>query len=440
MTQHPLPDLNEYRKKIADITTYKLYGKVTNLLGLTMEVSGLSCQIGEICKIQTGPDTLLLAEVIGFRNDRMLIMPLGNMDGIRPDSPVFPVSKALQAPVGDSLMGRVLDGLGHPIDGGKPLENIQWVSSNKVAPHPLERPPIVEPLVTGLRVIDGMLTCGKGQRMGIFAGSGVGKSTLLSSIARNSHSDVSVIALIGERGREVREFLERDLGQCGLERSVVVVSTSDQPALMRLKAAAVAITIAEYFRDEGKDVVFMMDSVTRFAMAQREIGLSIGEPPASKGYPPSVFAMLPRLLERAGRSNQGSITGYFTVLVEGDDFNEPICDAVRGILDGHIVLNRALAARNHYPAIDVLNSVSRVMPAVTSREHMRAAAETRKRLATYEKARDLVNIGAYVPGSDPDIDVALKSMTQINAFLQQDQNDVTPFEETLQTLGQIENI
>jgi FliI/YscN family ATPase len=319
------------------------------------------------------------------------------------------------------------------------LEGIERVSTNNNPPPPLSRPPIFEPLVTGVRVIDGMLTCGKGQRMGIFAGSGVGKSTLMGTIARSSRSDVSVIALVGERGREVREFLERDLGEDGLARSVVVVSTSDQPALVRLKAAFVAMTIAEAFRDNGMDVTFLMDSVTRFAMAQREVGLAIGEPPASKGYTPSVFALLPRLLERAGASDKGTITGFFTVLVEGDDFNEPICDAARGILDGHIILSRTLAARNHYPAIDVLGSVSRVMPAVTTREHMQMAATARKHLATYEKARDLVNIGAYVSGSDNDIDQALQVLPALTSFLQQENKDVSPFEETLNKLEVAQN-
>lgn len=437
MTVATLPDLSKLRQAVSRVNAVKVYGRVVNLVGLTIEVSGLSCQVGEVCEIQTAGGSLL-AQVVGFRNDRMLLMPLGNMDGIQPESAVIPVAPSFRAPVGMDLLGRVLDGLGQPIDDGKPLGNVKWVSANQIAPHPLKRPPIVEPLETGLRVIDGMLTCGKGQRMGIFAGSGVGKSTLLSSIARNSRSDVSVIALIGERGREVREFLERDLGPAGLARSVVVVSTSDQPALTRLNAASVAMTIAEHFRDQGMNVIFMMDSVTRFAMAQREIGLSIGEPPASKGYTPSVFALLPRLLERAGRSENGSITGFFTVLVEGDDFNEPICDAVRGILDGHIVLSRALAARNHYPAIDVLNSVSRVMPAVTSREHVQGASAVRKHMATYEKARDLVNIGAYVSGSDSGIDSALRVMPRITDFLQQGTNDVTPFDQTLDVLANIE--
>jgi FliI/YscN family ATPase len=434
----PKLDLARYRKAITHMNPLAISGRVVQVVGLTVETMGLNCQIGEICDIQTGnKGESLLAEVIGFRNKHMLLMPLGSMEGIQPDSTVRSVSRAFKAPIGKSLIGRVLNGLGEPIDGKGPLEMIEWASTNQSPPHPLQRSAIDAPLVTGVRVIDGMLTCGKGQRMGIFAGSGVGKSTLLGSIARNSQSDIAVIALIGERGREVREFLERDLGAEGLARSVIVVSTSDQPALVRLKAANVAMTIAEFFRDEGMDVMFMMDSVTRYAMAQREIGLSIGEPPASKGYTPSVFAILPRLLERAGRGERGSITGFFTVLVEGDDFNEPICDAVRGILDGHIILSRALAARNHYPAIDVLNSVSRVMPALITREHLQLAAYARKNLAVFEKVRDLVNIGAYVKGSDPEIDTALLIMPVLLAFLQQDREEVTPFEKTVQYMNEI---
>jgi FliI/YscN family ATPase len=321
------------------------------------------------------------------------------------------------------------------MDGKEPLLEIERRPINSVAPHPLERQPIHEPLVTGVRAIDGLLTCGKGQRMGIFAGSGVGKSTLLGAIARSSKSDVSVIGLIGERGREVMEFIERDLGPEGLARSVVVVATSDKPALMRLKAATVSMTIAEYFRDQGLDVTFLMDSVTRFAMAQREVGLAIGEPPASRGYTPSVFALLPKLLERAGTGKKGSITGYFTVLVEGDDFNEPICDAVRGILDGHIILSRQLASRNHYPAIDVLGSLSRVMPAITTSVHRRQASKMRKMMATYEKARDLINIGAYVTGSDPEIDEAITALPKINGFLQQGPT-FCDFDETLKLLAE----
>jgi FliI/YscN family ATPase len=436
----PLPDLTRYRHAITHLNPLSISGRVVQVVGLTVEIIGLNCQVGEVCEIQTGNRASLMAEVIGFRNNHMLLMPFGSMEGIQPDSTVRSVSRAFKAPAGRSLIGRVLNGLGEPIDDQGPLESVDWVSTNQSPPHPLQRSAIAEPLGTGVRVIDGMLTCGKGQRMGIFAGSGVGKSTLLGSIVRNSESDISVIALIGERGREVREFLERDLGPEGLARSVIVVSTSDQPALIRLKAALVAMTIAESFRDQGMDVMFMMDSVTRYAMAQREIGLSIGEPPASKGYTPSVFAMLPRLLERAGRGATGSITGFFTVLVEGDDFNEPICDAVRGILDGHIILSRTLAARNHYPAIDVLNSVSRVMPAITTRDHMQLAAFARKNLAVYEKIRDLVNIGAYVKGSDPEADLALLVNPVLNSFLQQDVKEASSFETTLQSLTDISRV
>jgi flagellum-specific ATP synthase len=430
-------NLNRFRNAISQLNPLSISGRVVQVVGLTVEAMGLNCQVGEICEIQTSNKTPLMAEVIGFRNSHTLLMPLGNMEGIQPDSTVRSVSRAFKAPVGSALIGRVLNGLGEPIDDKGPLEAVQWASTNQSPPHPLQRSAIEEPLVTGVRVIDGMLTCGKGQRMGIFAGSGVGKSTLLGSIARNSESDISVIALIGERGREVREFIERDLGPEGLARSVIIVSTSDQPALVRLKAALVAMTVAESFRDDGMDVMFMMDSVTRYAMAQREIGLSIGEPPASKGYTPSVFAMLPRLLERAGRGEVGSITGFFTVLVEGDDFNEPICDAVRGILDGHIILSRTLAARNHYPAIDVLSSVSRVMPAITTKNHLQMASFARKNLAVYEKIRDLVNIGAYVKGSDPEADTALLVMPELNNFLQQTRSDVSSFENTLKSMAEI---
>lgn len=431
-----LPDLSRFSQALTRLNPTRTSGRVTQVLGLTIQAIGLDCQIGEVCEINTSDSEPIMAEVVGFQEERVLLMPLGDMQGIQPGSAVYPASKAFRAPVGMPLLGRVLDGLGQPIDSGPSLESVENAATNSSPPPPLSRPPISEPLVTGVRVIDGMLTCGKGQRMGIFAGSGVGKSTLMGTIARSSRSDVSVIALVGERGREVREFLERDLGEDGLARSVVVVSTSDQPALVRLKAAFVAMTIAEHFRDSGMDVTFLMDSVTRFAMAQREVGLAIGEPPASKGYTPSVFALLPRLLERAGASAKGTITGFFTVLVEGDDFNEPICDATRGILDGHIILSRTLASRNHYPAIDVLNSVSRVMPAVTSREHVQLAARARKHLATYEKARDLVNIGAYVSGSDTEIDESLRVLPALNSFLQQDTKDVTPFESTLSLLEQ----
>lgn len=430
----PYPDLTRYQKAVAQTTTLNPLGRMVQVIGLALEASGLNSQVGQVCEILNPNRPPLLAEVIGFRENRTLLMPLGERDGIMPENLIRPLNRTLQAPVGMSLLGRVIDGLGSAIDDRGPLAAESWVSTNRNPPPPLSRPPVEEPLVTGVRVIDGMLTCGKGQRMGIFAGSGVGKSTLMGTIARNGHSDVNVIGLIGERGREVREFLERDLGPEGLARSVVVVSTSDQPALVRLKAALVAMTIAEDFRDRGMDVTFMMDSVTRYAMAQREIGLSVGEPPASKGYTPSVFAMLPRLLERAGRSAHGSITGFFTVLVEGDDFNEPICDAVRGILDGHIILSRSIAARNHYPAIDVLNSISRVMPAVSTPQHRQLASFARKHLAIYEKARDLLNIGAYVAGSDPEVDAAIRVIPYLEAFLIQGVSEFSSLEDTLDQL------
>jgi len=436
MNRPNLPDLTQLTQSLKGLKTIRISGRVVQVVGLTIEAVGVDCQIGEVCEIRTNGSSPLLCEVVGFRNERVLLMPLGEMQGIQLGSPIYPMYTAFRAPVGTSLLGRVLDGLGQPIDELGSLGTTDTVSTYAPAPHPLQRQPIYEPLITGVRAIDGLLTCAKGQRMGIFAGSGVGKSTLMGTIARNARADVSVIALIGERGREVREFLERDLGPEGLARSVVVVSTSDQPALVRLKAAWVAMSIAEFFRDSGMDVIFLMDSVTRFAMAQREVGLAIGEPPASKGYTPSVFALMPKLLERAGTGPKGSITGMFTVLVEGDDFNEPICDAARSILDGHILLSRDLAARNHYPAIDVLNSISRVMPAVTSPLQRACAAQARKHLATYEKARDLVNIGAYVRGSDPEIDAALENLPALNQFLLQSNNDFTPFELTQEILQQ----
>ncbi|MEN6298625.1 MAG: flagellar protein export ATPase FliI [Anaerolineaceae bacterium] len=429
MTISSLPDLTRYHLALNQLNTVRLSGRIIQVVGLTIEATGLDCQIGEVCEIRANDGPPLIAEVVGFREQRTLLMPLGDMQGIQPGCPIIPLRTAFRTPVGEALLGRVLDGLGKPIDGKGPLGELHTVPTYNAAPHPLNRQAITEPMVTGIRVLDGLLTTGKGQRLGIFAGSGVGKSVLLGSIARNSKADVSVIALVGERGREVQEFIDHDLGEQGLKRSVVVVSTSDQPALIRLKAAWVSTSIAEYFRANGLNVTLLMDSVTRFAMAQREVGLAIGEPPASKGYPPSVFAQMPKLLERAGNNDKGSITGFYTVLVEGDDFTEPICDAARSILDGHIVLTRDLAARNHYPAIDVLNSVSRVMPAVTTPEHRTSAAKVRKLLATYEKARDLINIGAYVKGSDPEIDAAINAMPAILALLQQGQNEFTSFEE-----------
>lgn len=428
-------DLSRYRRALHAVKTVRLAGRVAQVVGLTIEARGLDCHIGEVCEIRS-QGGVIRAEVVGFREERTLLMPLGDMQGIQPGSPVYPQRSVFRAPVGHGLLGRVLDGLGRPIDGRGRLESAETAPIENTAPHPLQRQPINQPLVTGVRAVDGLLTVGKGQRLGIFAGSGVGKSTLLGAIARSSKSDVSVIALIGERGRELQEFIDRDLGKMGLARSVVVCATSDQPALVRLKAAWVAMTIAEFFRDQGLDVTLMMDSVTRFAMAQREVGLAVGEPPASKGYTPSVFALLPKLLERAANGTRGTLTGFFTVLVEGDDFNEPICDAVRSILDGHIMLTRELAARNHYPAIDVLQSVSRVMPAVITPEHKDAAGHFRRLLAAYERARDLINIGAYVKGSDAEIDAALAALPHLMGFLQQGV-EFTPFETTLASLSAI---
>jgi flagellum-specific ATP synthase len=379
----------------------------------------------------------VLAEVVGFRDSKVLIMPLGEMMGIGAGSDVVALGTPLEIGVGDQLLGRVLDGLGHPIDGKGPILTERRLEVTAAPPPPLSRKRIVEPLALGVRAIDGPLTCGKGQRVGIFAGSGVGKSTVLGMIARNTAADVNVIALVGERGKEVLDFIERDLGEEGLRRSVVIVSTSDQPALVRIKAAFVAMTVAEYFRDQGLDVTFMMDSVTRFAMAQREVGLAIGEPTTTRGYTPSVFALLPKLLERAGTSDKGTITGLFTVLVDGDDLNEPVADAVRSCLDGHIVLSRQLAAANHYPAIDLLQSVSRVMPDVVSKEHYGAASALRDVLATYREAEDLVNIGAYVPGSNPRVDVALAKIDGARAFLKQGIHEAASFDDSVAALARL---
>ncbi len=416
-------------------------GRVTQVVGLTVEAVGLACRVGELCEVRSGyAGRSMLAEVVGFRGDRSLLMPLGEMEGIQPGAEVVAAGEPFAVPVGYELLGRILDGLGRPMDGGGPLGQRRRHLAVDAVPDPLRRRPIREPFATGVRAIDGLLTCGKGQRIGIFAGSGVGKSTVLGMITRNSRADVAVVALVGERGREVREFIEQDLGADGLRRSVVVVSTSDQPALVRMKAAWVATAIAEWFRDEGADVVLLMDSVTRFAMAQREVGLAIGEPPAVKGYTPSVFTLMPRLLERAGTSDRGTITGFYTVLVEGDDLTEPVTDTVRGTLDGHIVLTRALAAENHYPAIDVLESVSRVMPRVADDAHRRAAGKVRQMLATYREARDLINIGAYVAGSNPQIDEAIRLLPEINAFLRQVPEERTPAGEVVGRLMELSGV
>ncbi|MEW6275348.1 MAG: flagellar protein export ATPase FliI [Bacillota bacterium] len=434
-----LPEVNleNWRQKVRQARILRPTGQVVRVIGLTVEVKGIAARVGEVCDIVVPGEGNVVAEVVGFRERSTLLMPLGELRGVYPGCHVVPRGKSLAIRVSDALLGRVLDGLGHPLDNRNGVKNgIDFPVDNK-PPNPLERRRIKEVLATGVRAIDAFLTCGRGQRIGIFSGSGVGKSTLLGMVARFSAADVNVIALVGERGREVRDFIEGDLGEQGLARSVVVAATSDQPALVRLKAAFVASAVAEYFRDQGKDVLLLMDSVTRFAMAQREVGLAIGEPPSTRGYTPSVFALLPKLLERSGMSPRGSITAFYTVLVEGDDLNEPIADAVRGILDGHIVLSRELAARNHYPAIDVLNSVSRLMPEIVSAEHFRQAGRLRDLLATYRQAEDLINIGAYVSGSNPKIDEAIRYYDGITGFLKQDMSETSAYADTL---GQLQSL
>ena len=431
-------DLSEYFDRLSDATLVQYKGRVSKVVGLTIESIGPQVQVGEMCKIfPVKSDVPVMAEVVGFTENAVLLMPLGDMQGISPGATVIASGNSHEVQVGDSLLGRVLDGLGQPIDDKESLNVSRAYPVNNMPPNPLSRMRIREPLPLGVKVIDGMLTCGRGQRIGIFAGSGVGKSTLLGMIARNTVADINVIGLIGERGREVKEFIENDLKEEGLSRSVVVVATSDQPALVRKKGALLATSIAEYFRDQGKNVILMMDSLTRFSMAQREVGLAIGEPPVTKGYPPSVFAELPRLLERSGNSDKGSITALYTVLVDGDDMNEPIADTVRGILDGHIVLSRALANKNHYPAIDVLASVSRVMPSIMSAEHMKKVGVMRDLLATYKDSEDLISIGAYVKGSSKKVDFAIEKNDEINNFLKQGVHDKYTFSQIEDMIGQI---
>ena len=428
-------DRERVLKEISQCRTMLLKGRVVQLIGLVIESEGPNVMLGELCYVfPRGGDTPIRAEVVGFRQSRILLMPLGEVAGIGPGCDVVASEKALNVAVGPALLGRVLDGLGNPMDGKGELENTAWYPLQNSPPPPLSRARIHDKLSVGVKAIDGLLTMGQGQRIGIMAGSGVGKSTLLGMIARNTEADINVIALIGERGREVREFIERDLGEEGLKRSVVVVATSDQPALVRLKGAMTATAISEYFRDQGLNVMLMMDSVTRFAMAQREVGLTIGEPPATRGYTPSVFATLPKLLERSGPADHGSITGIYTVLVEGDDMNEPIADTVRSILDGHIVLSRQLAAQNHYPAIDVLASVSRVMLEIVDKKHWQAAQELRKVLATYRDAEDLINIGAYVSGSNPAIDKAIRLIEGTRSYLQQEVYENFSFDDSVGSL------
>jgi flagellum-specific ATP synthase len=430
-------NFEKYASIIDPINPIKQSGSVSQIIGLIVESYGPVASIGDICYIHTNDRGVHLAEVVGFKQDKTLLMPLQELYGIAPGNKVSTFREPFSIGVGDELLGRILDGLGNPIDGKAPLNLREKRSVFATPPNPLQRERITEPLPLGIRAIDGLLTCGKGQRTGIFAGSGVGKSVLLGMMARYTKADVVVIALIGERGREVRDFIEGDLGAEGAKKSVVVVATSDQAALTRIKGALTATTIAEYFRDKGLNVLLMMDSVTRFCMALREIGLAVGEPPTTKGYTPSVFATLPKLLERAGTSQTGTITGLYTVLVDGDDMDEPIADAARSILDGHIVLSRKIAAKNHYPAIDILNSISRVMNSVATREHKDLSSKTLELMAIYKEAEDIINIGAYAPGSNVKIDQAIQKIDNINKFTKQDIEESTEFDETLALLKSI---
>lgn len=419
------------------VPRFDLLGRVIQVVGLVIESNGPVSRIGDVCLVETDGYGMIPCEVVGFRAERVLMMPLGEMTGIRAGSRVRATNECLRVPVGSGLLGRTLDGLGKPIDGFGPLTTHKTAPSIASPPSAMQRAMIERPFSTGVRAIDSMLTMGEGQRVGIFAGSGVGKSTLLGMIARYGRADVNVIALVGERGREVREFLANDLGEEGLARSVVVCATSDEPALVRIKAALSATAIAEYFRDQGKNVMLMMDSVTRFAMAQREVGLAVGEPPSTKGYTPSVFALLPRLMERAGCGPKGAITAIYTVLVDGDDTNEPIADAARSILDGHIMLDRKLTSKGHYPPISVLNSLSRVMPMVTANEHVQWANKLRELIAAYYEVEDMVSVGAYKPGSQPLSDKAISAWPTINALLRQDKAEGSAYEATLARLKAI---
>jgi flagellum-specific ATP synthase len=433
--------IKKYLDRLEHLDLIKVNGRVTQVIGLVIESIGPSASLGEVCSIKSRDDeTICLAEVVGFKNNRVLSMALGDINRISPGSEIVASGKSFSVPVGKKLLGRVIDGLGRPIDGKGWIEAEEIRSIYNQPPEPLERKRITEALATGIRAIDALLTCGKGQRIGIFAGSGVGKSTLMGMIARNTSADVNVIALIGERGREVRDFIEKELGEGGLSKSVVVVATSDKPPLIRVKSALVAITVAEYFRDQGLDVIFMMDSLTRVAMAQREVGLAIGEPPTTKGYTPSVFALLPKLVERAGTSSKGSITALYTVLVEGDDLSEPIADSARSILDGHIVLSRKLANMGHYPAIDPLESISRLMPDIVSEKHRKSAEKIIDLLATFREAEDLINIGAYVRGSNPKIDKAIQMIDKIREFLKQDVKEKAEFEDSVNRLIELANL
>ena len=433
--------LSKLNDIIKNSKTIEKIGTIIEIIGLTIVSDGPVSSIGDLCHI-TSPNIKdkILAEVVGFRKDNVLLMPLGSTEGLCAGAKVVNTGANMKVKVSESLLGRVLDGLGNPIDSKGEITADEYYPTNAEIINPLDRKPIDEPLSLGIRAIDGLNTIGKGQRIGIFAGSGVGKSTTLGMIAKNTSADINVIALIGERGREVREFIENTLGQEGMRRSIVVCATSEQPALVKIKASFVACAIAEYFRDKGKDVLFMLDSVTRIALAQREVGLATGEPPATRGYTPSVFALMPKFLERAGANKYGTITGLYTVLVEGDDMNEPIADTARSILDGHIVLSRALAHKNHYPAIDVLASISRVMNNIVDSEHKNASGKIRNLLALYRKNEDLINIGAYVKGSDAMTDKAIELNGKINEYLMQATSDKTDFEISKNELIKLANL
>ncbi|MBR5407492.1 MAG: flagellar protein export ATPase FliI [Lachnospiraceae bacterium] len=430
-------NIDKYQK-LKEKTFYKRLGKVVNVVGLTIESLGPDASLNDLCRISIDEEgeNYVLAEVVGFRDNRTLLMPCDSTEGIGFGCIVENLGYPLSVSVGDEMLGQCLDGLGRPTDGSVIKTAITY-PVEAMPPDPMDRIIIDTPLPLGVKAVDGIMTIGKGQRIGIFAGSGVGKSTLLGMFARNTKADINVIALIGERGREVREFIERDMGEEGMRRSIVVVATSDKPALMRKKAALTATAIAEYFRDQGKDVLLMMDSLTRFSMAQREIGLASGEPPVTRGYPPSVYAEMPKLLERAGNSDKGSITGLYTVLVDGDDFNEPITDTARGILDGHIMLNRKLAHKNHYPAIDILQSISRCMSQIATKEHKALAGKLKNVLATYNEAEDLINIGAYKSGANPGIDYAIEKIDSVNEYLCQDVDAKFSFDEEIRMLQEI---
>lgn len=428
-------DLKAFRDEIARSETFRCMGKIEKIIGMTIEASGPSCNIGDVCRIFSKDMTSYIkAEVVGFNKSNILLMPYTDIEGIGPGSIVDNTGDKLNVRTGEGLVGRIVDATGEPLDGGGEIDYTDEVSITGIPVNPFTRPPIKEKIELGVKAIDGMLTMGKGQRMGIFAGSGVGKSTLMGMIARKVKADVNVIALVGERGREVREFIERDLGPEGMARSVLVVATSDQPAMMRSKCPLTATAIAEYFMKQGKDVLLMMDSLTRYAMALREVGLSTGEPPIARGYTPSIYSNMPKLLERAGNFPEGSITGIYTVLVEGDDTNEPIADTVRGIIDGHIILSRKIAAQNHYPAIDILESVSRLMSEIAAPDHKAAAGKLRNLLSLYNANSDLISIGAYKHGTNPALDEAISKIDSINEFLMQSVGESFTMEQTVKLL------